>query len=131
MIEHQFNNDLQILEVIYHGEVDFSDIIDFYNYISENQQLPRDLKILTDARNATYVFNIEKAAQVITALKESLQKYDSLTYAFLHSKPKETAYSQLLAADKVHKNHFHKIFASREKALEWLKNDSSKGLFNT
>ncbi len=131
MIEHQFNEDLQILEVTYQDEVDFCDIIDFYNYISENKELPRNLKVLTDARKATYVFNFKKAAQVITTLKKSLQKYESLTYAFIHSKPKETAYSQLLAADKVHKNHFHRIFASREKALEWLKKDSSKGLFNS
>lgn len=120
MITHQFNEELQVLEVTYRGEIAPEEVIRFYEYIAEEPKLPRNLKVLTDARNATYNFNLKQAAQLITSLKRCFIKYNSLTFAIIHAKPKETAYAQIMATEKVHKNHFHQTFATREKALEWL-----------
>jgi len=94
----------------------------FYEYIGNNSKLPRNLKVLTDASNASYEFDIDEAEQLIEFLKECLKSYNSLVYAFIHKTPKETAYSQLLAAKKMHPNHQHKLFIEKENALKWLKN---------
>jgi len=123
MIEYKFNHELQILEVSYQGFISSEDILTFYYYVSNNAEFPRNLKILTDARKATYDFNINKATRLISSLKESLKSYESVMYAFIHSKPKETAYSKFLEIEKAHKKYLHKIFATKENALEWLKKD--------
>jgi len=120
MIRHLFNNELQILEVTYQGQINAEDILKFSSFISTNKELPRKLKILTDATDAHYNFSHSTADELISYLKQNLKNYHSIMDAFIHSKPKETAYSQLLEIEKNYDNYAHKVFATKEAALHWL-----------
>jgi hypothetical protein len=54
MISYKFNESLQILEVIYSGDIGFEDLTDYGDQICSNEELPRNLKILADATKANY-----------------------------------------------------------------------------
>ncbi len=43
MIEYKFNEELQILEVFYEGNINFNDLIDYGNSVFSDKSLPRDL----------------------------------------------------------------------------------------
>ena len=48
MIEYEFNKKLNILEVIYEGEITLKDLLNYGNTLYEDSSLPRDLRVLTD-----------------------------------------------------------------------------------
>ena len=123
MIKHQFNEKLQILEVTYLGELSAEEILKFSTYVSTNIELPRKLKILTDATNATYNFNHDTVEKLMSNLKRNLENYQLIMDAFIHSKPKETAFSQLFEIERAYTNYVHKVFATKEAALNWLMMD--------
>ncbi|MBC7197321.1 MAG: hypothetical protein H5U39_08725 [Deferribacterales bacterium] len=54
MITHSFNETLQILEVKYEGCITLEDLMEFGNWVATNKELPRELKILTDASESEY-----------------------------------------------------------------------------
>ena len=121
MIKYTFNEDLQILDVKYEGAINTEDILNHVRFISENNTLPRKLKILTDARNVNYNISPGSIPELTKALKQNLTRYEFIMDAFLHSKPKETAYSLLLEVEQKYNNYSHKVFTTKEAALEWLK----------
>ena len=123
MVTYYFNESLQILEVIYEGNISFEDIINHGKYLSENNSFPKKLKILTDARNANYNISPTSIPEIQKALKQNLTKFELVMEAFLHSKPKETAYSILLdeEEEQKHNNYSRKVFNAREAALDWLR----------
>jgi hypothetical protein len=121
MIKYTFNEDLQILEVKYEGDIKTEDIINHGQFISKNNTLPRKLKILTDSRNVNYNISPDAIPELTKELKQNLTKYEFIMDAFLHSKPKETAYSILLEVEQKYNNYSHKVFTTKEAAIDWLK----------
>lgn len=72
MISYQFNNNLQILEVEYSGEVDLNQLIEYGEKIKNDGSLPRNLLILTDATKANYRFEISDTSIILDTLKSNL-----------------------------------------------------------
>ncbi|MBU8892768.1 MAG: hypothetical protein KOO66_08305 [Bacteroidales bacterium] len=81
------------------------------------------MKILTDARNANYNISPVSIPEIQKALKQNLTKFEIVMEAFLHSKPKETAYAILLdeEEEQKHNNYSRKVFNAKKAALEWLR----------
>ena len=117
MIKYNFNEDLQILEVKYEGVINIEDFIKHNQFISENDLLPRKLKILTDARNANYDLSSDSIHKLIEILEPGFTKFEFIKGALLHSKPKETAYSILVEVEQKYNNYSHKVFTTKEAAL--------------
>ena len=120
MIQFSFNSDEGFLEVIYEGVIHADDIISVSTYISESKDLPRDLRILTDARMATYDFSPQTVERLAELLENSIRKYDCIKDAFIHKNPRETAYSMLLELENRYDTYSHKVFTNREAAVFWL-----------
>src|SRR6056297_943149 len=119
MIQFNFNSDQGLLEVIYEGVIHAEDIISVSTHISESKDLPRNLRILTDARMATYDFSVQTAERLAELLENSIRKYDSIKDAFIHNHPRETAYSMLLELENRYDTYSHKVFTNREAAVSW------------
>ena len=120
MIKYFFNKDLQILEVIYEGDINTEGIFKLNQYIRDHNKLPRKLKVLIDVSNGNYKFNPNELGEIIEDANLTLKKFEFVKQAFIHSKPKETAYSILFSSGKINGNYDHNIFASKEAALQWL-----------
>lgn len=125
MIKYNFNKDIQVLEVTYEGDINTEDIINHVKYILENYKLPSRLNILTDSRNASYKFDPKRIKELLTLLDKNLKYHDLINDAFIHSKPIETAYSQLVEFENKHSNYSHKTFSTKQAALNWLNNQNS------
>ncbi|QQS52285.1 MAG: hypothetical protein IPM71_06000 [Bacteroidota bacterium] len=120
MISYQFNNNLQILEVEYSGEVDLNQLIEYGEKIKNDGSLPRNLLILTDATKANYRFEISDTSIILDTLKEQLSSYTSVRTAVIHQRPMETAFSMALEVDQEIPGYQHMVFATRTAALNWL-----------
>lgn len=120
MIKCDFNDELQVLEVIYEGDISADEILEHARFIAENKNLPRKLNILTDARNAHYKFKPKETRQILKFLKQSVKKYEFIKDAFIHKAPRETAYSMTIEFNQQHPNYEHKVFSTKQAALIWL-----------
>ncbi len=121
MITHQFNTEQQILEVVYQDVVSADEIMAFMAFLSGDNAFPRELKILVDARGVNYNFNLGNIDKLMESTVQCVKYYTTFKVALIHSKPKETAFSHLLEIEKTPANHVHKVFFTKEAALEWLK----------
>lgn len=121
MITYEFNDQLQILEVFYSGEITFNQLQSFGNHIHVTHELPRVLKMLTDVTQAEYNLKTVEIEQLVVDLEKHVSSYTSLYAAFIQNKPKETAYSILLEKKARIPGYHHAVFSEKETALRWLK----------
>lgn len=120
MITYYYNEKTDILEVKYQGRVDVTELIDYGDQISMDQNLPGKLKVLTDVSEAEYAVDQEELPQLLEALKRHVSRFDYIKAAFIQSKPYETAVSYLLEDENRLNNYFHKVFSKRDAAVRWL-----------
>ena len=120
MIQLNFNKSFGILEVTYIGEISIDDLIDYGEQLANNFSLPRKLLTLTDARNATYTFQPSETARMIKELENHLTLYEYMKAAFIQEKPRETALSVIIEKKVSVSNYYHRIFYTRETAIDWL-----------
>ena len=122
MIHYHFNKEIQVLEVIYKGDISAEDIIKHSLFVANNKNFPRILKIITDSTNAHYTFSPAIIKKLLKYVEESLRNYEFIKDAFIHSNPVETAYSHLLEIEQNHDNYSHRIFSTKKAAIHWLIN---------
>jgi hypothetical protein len=115
-----FNNEFLILEVEFIGEIHFTDLFEYGEMIRQDKDLPRDLKILTDATHAIYKLSPEEIALMLYDLKKQIKPYHSVKTAVIQDKPFETAISMLVDVDLNIPDYMHKVFSTREAAMDWL-----------
>lgn len=120
MISYHFNNALQILEVNYTGSIDRCQILNFGEWVACNTELPRELKILTDACNAEYKISKVDFNELMVALENNCKLYKCINAAYIQRKPIETALSTLTSYRSTIPNYFHAVFYSKEAAIAWL-----------
>lgn len=120
MITHNFNNALQILEVYYTGAIDRIELLNFGKWVANNNALPRELKILTDASNAEYKITRADFDELMIALEYNCQFFKCIKAAYIQKKPTETALSTLTSYESNIPNYFHAVFYTNEAAVAWL-----------
>lgn len=123
MIGMAYNENLHIVEVIYKGVIELEDIFEFGTNIEQNPYLPRKLRMLTDATQAKYNFSVDKIPLLAKNLEEHTKDFEWIKAAFIQSRPNETAISMILENENKSSHYIHRIFYTRESALEWLLND--------
>ena len=120
MIKTFFNKDILILEVDFVGEIRFADLFEYGEKIRLDKELPRNLKILTNATQANYKLSPEEITLMQKDLKEQIKSYNSVKTAVVQDKPFETAISMLVDVDLSIPDYSHKVFSTRMAAMEWL-----------
>jgi hypothetical protein len=121
MIYSKFNDELQILEVFYEGEITLNDLAEYGNNVCLDTSLPRNLRILTDATKASYnKLDPGQIPAVIELTKENIKPFQRVKAAFIQSKPIETALSHLLELEFDSDKYHHSVFSTRKAALDWL-----------
>jgi hypothetical protein len=120
MINIKFNKELKILEIEFTGDISLEDLIDYGEKIRLNNELPRELKILTDARESAFKINPNDLKVVVLELKKQIKPYKSVRSAVIQTKPVETALSMLINREGHIEGYEHQVFATRHAALNWL-----------
>jgi hypothetical protein len=120
MISYEFNEELEILEVFYTGDISLLDVLEYGEMIKKDFSLPRDLKILTDATRANYTINPGEISHLHQVMKEQIKPYHSVKTAVIQEKPLETAISMLVDSQGPIQAYQHQVFSSRKAAIKWL-----------
>ena len=120
MINWEYNTDTQILEVYYIGNIIQEEYDNYIFFLKNSKELPRNLKILTDASNAIYSYKMINFNQVLNEIRILLRSYKCVKNAFLHAKPNETAISMIMENRLKIDNYQQKIFSTNKAALDWL-----------
>lgn len=112
------------LDVLYEGKLTIQEIINHGTAIANNSELPGKLRILTDGRKASYQFMPDDMEQkMIGMLKMHLNHFEIIKNAFIYTTPIETAMSFILEEQIPAERYLHRIFSSRQAALNWLLQD--------
>lgn len=120
MVVSEFNPLTGILEAKFEGSVYLKEILDYIISTKNNKELPRDLKIITDASQASYNFSYKELQNIVIENKKSLKQYNSITDAIVVTDPNTTAISMLYQELEKTKKYKFKIFSTKEAALDWL-----------
>ena len=122
MVTTKFNQQTNILESKFEGNVILSEIVNYIIETKENKSYPRKLKILTDSVDGIFNFTIEDLKIIVEENYKSLEKYELIIDAIIIDDPKNTALSMLyLELAKTNKYKFE-IFATKDAAINWLNN---------
>lgn len=120
MIDYSFNKKLGILEVTYKGIITVDELFDYGQMLYEDDSLPRDLKVLTDVTKGEYNILPEDITAILEKLRKHVSKYENMRVAFVHTNPKSLALSYLFERRLDTGKYQHRIFSTREGALNWL-----------
>ncbi|MCX6180726.1 MAG: hypothetical protein NT150_02195 [Bacteroidetes bacterium] len=122
MIYYDFNQDEGVLLVLMEGDITTDDILRNMDFISEAAGIPRNLKLVTDFRNADFV---SPASEIEVLLKYSVEKSKNFTFireAFIAGTPKSTALAMIYAKETNQSSSYKfKVFSSLQSALIWMK----------
>lgn len=120
MITFEFNTKLGILETTLTGKIGIDEIVQYYNQLKGNNDLPQNLKNLINSNKAQYSFLDKDLNTIANSIKELLDQLNSLQEAIVQTSPYETAMAMLYERMVYYNNYQFGVFSTREAAIEWL-----------
>ena len=120
MVRFNFNKATGILHSESYGEVSIQGMLDVLEYLKTNLELPRNLLILEDARQAHPKFHVKDLIQVGEKVKEIVPLYQTIKHAVIHVTPTNTVYAMMFAQKHAPSNYQMEVFSTEEGATEWL-----------
>jgi hypothetical protein len=121
MVENRFDEKEGILYVKISGEVGLQDMFQTMGFLLQGSSLPKDLKILEDARFATVLFNLNDLDIIAEKMQQSLKDFDTVRHAVIHSSPKNSAFTIIISQKVNFNGYLLKEFSSEKSAKAWLK----------
>jgi hypothetical protein len=115
-----YDSDFQILFVGTDKKITLEDMFSQLEELKNNEDLPRDLKILEDSRLSSVDFNENDLPKLAKSLTEVLGKYKSFRHAVLLDNPIQTAYAIMMSNLVKNPKYNLKVFSTVEAAKEWL-----------
>lgn len=121
MFHPNFNAGEGVLYVYFEGKIEIHELLRYIKMLGDSKELPRNLNILNDFRNAEFSFKPSEIPLIGTQMKNYADNFKTVRVAAIYANPKETAYGQLIEQYSNVKNYTHKIFHTLESAKTWLK----------
>lgn len=121
MIIRNFDKETQILFVMYSGIIELNDVLENIRITFTEFELPSDLSVLEDGRNAVYNLTINENEKIRKAMSEYVNNFISIKSAFVQDKPFETAVNLEYEYSMPFPNFQYKVFSKIENAIIWLK----------
>ena len=128
MIEHSVDRN-GILHVNFMGEIDFVSIAKWLAEFSEIPNLPPNLYLIYDLRNANLKLDAVKLVKVAKRTDEATRDYNYIRTAFLLNGAKINAYSTLFSFLKAGNRTIRKAYSDYSIAYNWLL-EEKKRLFD-
>ena len=121
MLSFKFDRNENILFVEESGSVSFNEKQEYIQEVLNILNNSKKLKILQDSREAILNFSIEKIEIIRNKIVERLNDNNTmLIQAVIYDSGIETAYSIIYEKMNLPKNYIHKVFSTKEAALQWL-----------
>ncbi|MCB4799049.1 hypothetical protein [Neotamlana laminarinivorans] len=120
MITSKFNEEINILETEFTGEVDSVSILLYLNEFKTNTTLPRTLKTLVKAEKVKFKFSVKDLKDFNAVKNQSLKQYNNVASAVVISNPIGAALCTMYGALANNESYKYKVFSTQEAALLWL-----------
>ncbi len=121
MTSYAFINN--ILHVAIEGPTTIADLLEFLDDFGSMEELPSDLKLFYDLRNAQLDLKLEEISTLSEKAMEKTAGYTSVKTAFCVKDPKITAYTMLFSWLPKTTRVTREQFSTKKAALEWLNAD--------
>lgn len=89
-------------------------------YINNDQELPRNLRILEDSRNVTITFTKKDMKPLLTAINKTATKYEVIRHAVILDSPVNTVFALIFRSKQLASNYLLEVFSTTGAALKWL-----------
>lgn len=121
MILTKFNQEKGILQTNYQGVIKLRDYLEDIKQVGLNNELPRNLKILTDATDARFEFGEDDIPRILEYKGQYAKNFEFIREALVQNDPYVTALSMIYQYDALYLENFqYKIFSSFDAACHWL-----------
>ena len=122
MIYYDFNQDEGVLLVLMEGPITTDDILRNMDFITDTVGIPRNLKLVTDFRNADFVSPVSDMEIILKYSAEKSKQFIFIKEAFITVTPKNTALAMIYAKETNQSSDYKfKVFSTLESALIWMK----------
>ena len=116
---YEFNSVSDILEIRIFGEISIENVLEYYQYLENNPEYPRELRILINARDSNFDFRTEELSKISDSARNAIKQYNAIREAIIVSQPVEPAMVSIFSLFDI-SNHQFQIFHTRIAALNWL-----------
>ncbi len=120
MVTFNYNEFDKILHVKANGVLEISDMVEASKYLLTNTQLPRKLRIIEDAIEATSNFSVSDMHILTENIEEITKHYINIRHAVIHDSPKSFALSFLMVKLISDKKYSFQSFSTLEAAKIWV-----------
>jgi len=120
MLKKLFDKSGLLLFVKNNSDVKLEDLLNSSDYLINDKTLPRDLRIIEDARSSKVKFSFTDLNILIEKTHEVSIQYTRIRHAVIHDSPKNTALALLFQRKNTSKNYYLGVFSTEEAALNWL-----------
>lgn len=107
--------------VLMEGAITTEDILRNMDFITETTGIPRNLKLVTDFRNADFVSPTSDMEVILKYSAEKSKEFTFIKEAFITATPKSTALAMIYAKETNQSSSYKfKVFSTLESALIWI-----------
>ena len=121
MITYKLNADNHILETVFEDMISPEDLFNFMVEINSNKDLPRDLRVIIDVRNADFIFEPIAIQSIVKANFRMNRSFKMIKNAILANDPDDATLTLFHQYTQGSKNYLVRKFHDREKAIKWLR----------
>lgn len=120
MIGTTFNEQLNIVEVKFKGNIELDELLHFIFCVGQNKFLPEHCNMLVDATESSYCFSASDLEPIARNIEANTSRFKCFLGAFIHGNANDTALSIAMQRQEKFSTYRHKTFCTREAALAWI-----------
>ena len=109
-----------ILRVTPTGDINYTDLVNFLKDFSTLKNLPEDLKVLYDLRQANVNLHLDDISKLSSLAEQLTKNVNTIKTAFVVEDPKATAYSMLYSWIPTTIRLKRENFSTEDAAILWL-----------
>ena len=102
------------------GILHLDDMLEELSLLNNNKTLPRNLKVLEDARDTIVSFSAKEIPILIKKLENVLEDFGSIRHAVVQKEAKNAAYTILVEEFMKNKMYSIKVFSTVHAATIWI-----------
>lgn len=104
----------------------FQDMLDGLNFLKNNEELPREIRIVENAIGSKADFSISELNKLSHKMDEVSEKFNNIMHAVVHDDPLNTAFALIIQRRKLTSNYQLNVFSTIEQAYKWIDFDGSR-----
>ncbi len=120
MVSYNYNQGKEYIEAIFIDKINQGEIVNYINSLMKENHLPKDLKGIIDARNASFTFHPADLYNIIEENVKMFTHFNTLKVAIIITNPVDTALAIIFTRLIQLERYNFKVFNTPEAAERWI-----------